>query len=182
MASRRGDVAKLECRDAPATFMHCFPLVQFASKFYSFHLICTCIHRTCHTQISSYKITYLNVNNAKNVRQTRVYPECFRHSSAVGRLGSVRFNRHIVWFILFRIDMSVRGDTSWLIYTPVFPIFQYNKKLFSSLHHCHFCAIVLQVEFIGVLRSVPLRRNEIRSILGDDCPLSSVQVEGPISS
>ena len=42
--------------------------------------------------------------------------------------------------------------------------------------------IILQVEFVGVLRSVPLRRNEICSILGDDCPLSSVQVEGPNSS
>ena len=69
-----------------------------------------------------------------------------------------------------------------LLILPVFP-FLNNKKKFSS--HCisfHFCAIVLQVEFVGVLRSVPLRRNEIRSILGDDCPLSSVQIEGPNSS
>ena len=57
-----------------------------------------------------------------------------------------------------------------------------NYSPFSSLHHCHFCVIVLQVEFVGVLRSVPLRRNEIRSILGDDFPLSSVQVKGPNSS
>ena len=42
-------------------------------------------------------------------------------------------NRHIAWFIFFRIDMSVHGDTSWLIYTPVFPIFQKNEKLFSIL-------------------------------------------------
>ena len=41
-----------------------------------------------------------------------------------------------------------------------------------------FGATVLQIEFAGVLRSVPIRRNEIRSIMGDDCPLSSVQVEG----
>ena len=27
--------------------------------------------------------------------------------------------------------------------------------------------------------SVPLRRNEVRSILGDNCPLSSVLIEGP---
>ena len=67
---------------------------------------------------------------------------------------------------------------------PFFPFFKITKKniLFTSLHIIHFCAIVLQVEFVGVLRSVPLRRNEIRSILGDDCPLSSVQVEGPNSS
>ena len=55
-------------------------------------------------------------------------------------------------------------------------------KILLTLHIFHFCAIVLQVEFVGVLRSVPLRRNEIRSILGDDCPISSVQVEGPNSS
>ena len=42
-------------------------------------------------------------------------------------------NRHIVWFIFFRTDMSIQGDTSWLIYTPVFPIFHNNKKLFSIL-------------------------------------------------
>ena len=42
-------------------------------------------------------------------------------------------NRHIVWFIFFRTDTSVRGDTSWLIYTPVFPIFHNNEKLFSTL-------------------------------------------------
>ena len=55
------DVATLERRDAPSIFMHYFPLLQFASKIYSFHLIFSCIHRTCHTQISSYKNTYLNV-------------------------------------------------------------------------------------------------------------------------
>ena len=42
-------------------------------------------------------------------------------------------NRHIVWFIFFQTDMSVRGDTSWLIYTSVFPIFHNNEKLFSIL-------------------------------------------------
>ena len=53
--SRRWDLTTWGRHDAPATFMHCFPLLQFASKVCSFHLICTCIHRTCHTQVSSYK-------------------------------------------------------------------------------------------------------------------------------
>ena len=74
-------------------------------------------------------------------------------------------NRHIVWFIFFPTDMSVRGDTFWLIYSSIFPIFKIYNKIFSSLHYISFifCAIVLQVEFVGVLRSVPLRRNEIHS-------------------
>ena len=42
-------------------------------------------------------------------------------------------NKHIAWFIHFQTDMSVRGDTSWVIYTPVFPIFN-NNKIFSSLY------------------------------------------------
>ena len=63
-----------------------------------------------------------------------------------------------------------------------FSHFKITKFFLTSLHIISFCAIILQVEFVGVLRSVPLRRNEIRSILGDDCPLSSVQVEGPNSS
>ena len=56
-------------------------------------------------------------------------------------------------------------------------------KIFFSLHCISFIFVrlFLQVEFVGVLR-VLLRRNEIRSILGDDCPLSSVQIEGPNSS
>ena len=69
-----------------------------------------------------------------------------------------------------------------LFILPVFPFKKKKKKILLTLHIISFCAIVLQVEFVGVLRSVPLRRNEIRSILGDDCPLSSVQVEGPNSS
>ena len=91
-------------------------------------------------------------------------------------------NRHIVWFIFFRTNMSVRGDTSWLIYTPVFPIFKNNKKLFSILltSSMSFFAIVLQVEFVGVLRSVPLRRNEIHSILGDDCHYPRYKLRGQI--
>ena len=65
-----------------------------------------------------------------------------------------------------------------------FPFFIITKNLTSHFTALSFilCAIVLQIEFVGVLRSVPLRRNEIRYILGDDCPLSSVQVEGSNSS
>ena len=69
-----------------------------------------------------------------------------------------------------------------LPFSPFFIITIKKNILLTSLHIIHFYAIVLQVEFVRVLRSVPLRRNEIRSILGDDCPLSSVQVEGPNSS
>ena len=69
-----------------------------------------------------------------------------------------------------------------LFILPVFPFLKITNIFLTSLHIISFYAIVLQVEFVGVLRSVPLRRNEIRSILGDDCPLSSVQVEGPNSS
>ena len=90
-------------------------------------------------------------------------------------------NRHFAWFIPFRTDMSVRGDTSRVIYTHVFPFLKITEN-YSSHFIIIFGAIILQVEFVGVLRSVPLRRNEIRSILGDNCPLSSVQIEGPNSS
>ena len=45
-------------------------------------------------------------------------------------------NRHIVWFIPFRTDMSVRGDTSRHTYTPVFPFFgiRITNILLTSLH------------------------------------------------
>ena len=49
-------------------------------------------------------------------------------------------NRHIVWFIFFRTDMSIRGDTSWLTYTPVFPIFYKITK--TILHSPHFITII----------------------------------------
>ena len=64
-----------------------------------------------------------------------------------------------------------------ILILPFFPFFIITitkNILITSLHIIHFCAIILQVEFVGVLRSVPLRRNEIRSILEDDCPLSSI--------
>ena len=68
-----------------------------------------------------------------------------------------------------------------LFILPVFPFLEITKN-YSSHFIIIFGAIVLQVKFAGVLRSIPLRTNEIRSILGDDCPLSSVQVKGPNSS
>ena len=71
-----------------------------------------------------------------------------------------------------------------ILILPFFPSFRITITKNYSPHFITviFGAIVQQVEFVGVLRSVPLRRNEIRSILGDDCSLSSVQVEGPNSS
>ena len=69
-----------------------------------------------------------------------------------------------------------------LFILPIFPFLKITNFFLTSLHIILFCVIVLQVEFVGIIRSVPLQRNEIRSILGDDCPLSSVQVEGPNSS
>ena len=47
----------------------------------------------------------------------------------------------------------------------LFSHFKITNFFLTSLHIISFCAIILQVEFAGVLRSVPLRRNEIRSIL-----------------
>ena len=113
----------------------------------------------------------------------------------VGALRSVQLRRNEIRFIL-RDDCPLFDSYFFeqicllvetlpdLFILLFFPFFIITKSYFpfSSLHHCHFCAIVLQVEFVGVLRSVQLRRNEIRSILGDDCPLSSVQIEGPNSS
>ena len=54
--SRRWNVTTLQPFSCIA--FHCS---NFASKICSFNLICTCIHRTCHTQISSHKNMYLNV-------------------------------------------------------------------------------------------------------------------------
>ena len=67
------------------------------------------------------------------------------------------------------------------LFIILFFLFFEITENYSSDFIIIFGAIVLQIEFVGVLRSVPLRRNEIRSILGDDCPSSSVQVEGPNS-
>ena len=81
---------------------------------------------------------------------------------------------------LFELTCLFMETLPRLLILPVFPFLK-NKKFSSHCISLHFVRF-LQVEFVGVLRSVPLRRNEIRSILGDDCPLSSVQIEGPNSS
>ena len=79
--SRRGNVATLGRRDVAATFLHCPPLLQFASIVCSFHLICTYIHQINLNQISSWRNTYLTLKIMLYLRKTRIYYECFRHSS-----------------------------------------------------------------------------------------------------
>ena len=83
--SRRGNVATLGRRDVAATFLHCPPLLQFASIVCSFHLICTCIHQINLNQISSWRNTYLTLKITLYLRKTRIYYECFRHS--LGHMG-----------------------------------------------------------------------------------------------
>ena len=74
-------------------------------------------------------------------------------------------NRHIAWFIPFQTDMFVRGDTSWVIYTPVFPIFNNNKKQFSSLHHYHFFFVRLFCKLSSSGSSDLYHFGETRSVL-----------------
>ena len=81
--------------------------------------------------------------------------------------------------------MFVCGDTSWFIYIPIFPIFHITKifsiLITSSLSFlCIFVRLFYKLSSSGSSDYVPHRRNEIRSILGDDCLLSSVQIEGQI--
>ena len=89
---------------------------------------------------------------------------------------------HIISFCAIDLKVEFVGV---LLFVPIWRnshfshFFRITNILLTSLHIISFCTIVLKVEFVGVLQFVPLRRNEIRSILGDDCPLSSVQVEGP---
>ena len=61
--------------------------------------------------------------------------------------------------------MSVRGDTSWVIYTLVFPIFNNSKKLFSSLHHCHFFFVRLLCKLSSSKSSDPYHFGGTRSVL-----------------
>ena len=73
-------------------------------------------------------------------------------------------NRHIAWFIPFRTDMSVRGDTSWVIYTPIFPIFN-NNKIFSSLHCISFIFVRLFCKLSSSGSSDPYHFGGTRFIL-----------------
>ena len=73
-------------------------------------------------------------------------------------------NRHFAWFIPFRTDMSVRGDTSWVIYTPVFPIFNIYK-IFSSLHCISFHFVRLFCKLNSPGSSDPYHFGGTRSIL-----------------
>ena len=73
-------------------------------------------------------------------------------------------NRHIALFIPFRTDMSVRGDTSWVIYTPVFPIFK-NNKIFSSLHCISFIFVQLFCKLSSSGSSDPYHFGGTRSVL-----------------
>ena len=63
-------------------------------------------------------------------------------------------NRHFVWFIRFRTDMSIRGDTSWVIYTPVFPIFKYTKY---SPHFTAYHSFLCNCSASCVRRGPPIR-------------------------
>ena len=73
-------------------------------------------------------------------------------------------NRHFAWFIPFRTDMSVRGETSWVIYTPVFPIFNIYK-IFSSLHCISFIFVRLFYKLSSSGSSDPYHFGGTRSIL-----------------
>ena len=66
--SRRWDITTWGRRDVgtsrrSSTFMHCFLLLQFASKVCSFHFLFTCIHRNCHTQVSGYTMSVLGTHH-----------------------------------------------------------------------------------------------------------------------
>ena len=73
-------------------------------------------------------------------------------------------NRHIAWFIPFRTNMSVRGDTSWVIYTSVFPIFN-NNKIFSSLHCISFIFVRLFCKLSSSRSFDPYHFGGTRSVL-----------------
>ena len=73
-------------------------------------------------------------------------------------------NRHIIWFIPFRTDMSVCRDTSWVIYTPVFPIFN-NNKIFSLLHCISFNFVRLFYKLSSSGSSDPYHFGGTRSVL-----------------
>ena len=71
--SRRWNVTTWGRHDVAATFQHCSPLLQFASTVCSFHIICTCIPRISHTQITSWKNTYLTLKITLKTKERRGY-------------------------------------------------------------------------------------------------------------
>ena len=73
-------------------------------------------------------------------------------------------NRHFAWLIPFRTNMSVRGDTSWVIYTSVFPIFKIYK-IFSSLHYISFIFVRLFCKLSSSGSSDPYHFGGTRSVL-----------------
>ena len=76
-------------------------------------------------------------------------------------------NTHFAWFIPFRTDMSVHGDTSWVISTPVFPIFKIYK-IFSSLHCISFIFVRLFYKLRSSGSSDPYHFGGTRSFLSGE--------------
>ena len=72
-------------------------------------------------------------------------------------------NRHFAWFIPFRTDMSVRGDTSRVIYTPCFPNFK--QQIFSSLLFISFHFVRLFCKLSSSGSSDPYHFGGTRSVL-----------------
>ena len=60
--------------------------------------------------------------------------------------------------------MSIRGDTSWVIYTLVFPIFN-NNKIFFSLHCISFIFVRLFCKLSSSGSSDPYHFGGTRSVL-----------------
>ena len=76
-------------------------------------------------------------------------------------------HRTDTWFIPFRTDMSIRGDTSRVIYsTPCFPNFK-RQQIFSSLHciSFHFLFVRLFCKLSSSGSSDPYHFGGTRSVL-----------------
>ena len=73
-------------------------------------------------------------------------------------------NRHFAWFIPFRTDMYVRGDTSRVIYTPCFPNFKDNKySPHTAYHFIFFVRLFCKLSSLG--SSDPYHFGGTRSVL-----------------
>ena len=73
-------------------------------------------------------------------------------------------NRHFAWIIPFRTNMPVRGDTYWVIYTPVFPIL-IKYEIFSLLHCISFHFVRLFCKLSSSGSSDPYHFGGTRSVL-----------------